>query len=89
MITDSFDNQSPAKINPPKNENAPSVEATIFTFSNVIEKYVTENYNCEKVGELKIYRLKILSKEKASLWSIQNEMNYEIWKYGNENGKTL
>ncbi|MCQ2484243.1 MAG: nucleoside phosphorylase [Clostridia bacterium] len=54
MITDSFDNQSPAKINPPKNENAPSVEATIFTFSNVIEKYVTENYNCEKVGELKM-----------------------------------
>ncbi len=32
MITDSFDNRSPAKINPTKNENAPAVEAVIFTF---------------------------------------------------------
>ena len=52
MITSSFDNQSPAKINPTINENAPSVEAGIFTFSHVIEKYVVENYPCEKVGEL-------------------------------------
>ena len=52
MITDSFDDKSAAKINSPINENAPKVEATIFTFSHVIEKYVVENYNCEQVGEL-------------------------------------
>ena len=52
MITDSFDNQSPAKINPPRNENAPMVEATIFTFSHVIEQYVVNNYACEKIGEI-------------------------------------
>ena len=52
MITDSFDNQSPAKINPPRNENAPKVEATIFTFSHVIEQYVVNNYACEKIGEI-------------------------------------
>lgn len=39
MITDSFDNRSPAKINPGRNENAPAVEAVIFTFSHIIEKY--------------------------------------------------
>ena len=52
MITSAFDNRSPAKINPTINENAPAVEAVIFTFSHVIEKYVVENYPCEKVGEL-------------------------------------
>ncbi len=52
MIIDSFDDRSPAKINPKKNENAPCVDAAILTFSNVIEKYVVENYPCEKVGEL-------------------------------------
>ena len=52
MITESFDGRSPAKINPKINLNAPNVEAVIFTFSHVIEKYVVENYNCEKAGEL-------------------------------------
>lgn len=52
MITESFDDRSPAKINPIINENAPKVDATILTFSHVIEKYVIDNYNCEKVGEL-------------------------------------
>ena len=52
MITDSFDDRSPAKISVRKNENAVKVDAVIFTFSHVIEKYVTENYACEKVGEL-------------------------------------
>ena len=52
MITDSFDNQSPAKINPPVNEKVQKADAVIFTFSHEIEKYVAENYNCEKVGEL-------------------------------------
>ena len=52
MIINSFDDRSPAKINPKINENAVKVEAVIMSFSHVIEKYVTENYECEKVGDL-------------------------------------
>ena len=54
MITDSFDDRSPAKINPQRNERAPKVEAAILTFSNVIERYVVENHACEKIGELRM-----------------------------------
>lgn len=52
MITDSFDIQSPAKINPLRNDNALKVEAVIFTFSHMIEQYVIKNYACEKIGEI-------------------------------------
>ena len=51
MITDSFDNSSPAKINVQKNEHAVQVDAAVFTFSQEIEKYVVAHYDCEKVGE--------------------------------------
>ena len=51
MITDAFDNQSPAKINVRKNEHAVQVDAVIFTFSQEIEKHVVAAYACEKVGE--------------------------------------
>ena len=51
MITESFDDKSPAKINVTKNENAVRVDAVIFTFSREIEKYVISHYDCEKVGE--------------------------------------
>lgn len=51
MITDSYDDRSPAKINVEKNENAVQVDAVIFTFSQEIEKHVVSCYNCEKVGE--------------------------------------
>ena len=54
MIIDSFDDKSPAKINVKKNENAVPVDAVIYTFSHEIEKYVTEHYNCEKIGEYKL-----------------------------------
>ena len=54
MITDSFDAKSPARINVKKNENAVPVDAVIYTFSHEIEKYVIENYDCEKVGEFKM-----------------------------------
>ena len=54
MITESFDNNSPAKINPPVNESAPKVDALIFTFSHEIEKYVVANYDCEKAGEIRM-----------------------------------
>lgn len=52
MITEAFDNNSKAIINPPINENAPVVDACILTFSEKIEKFVTENYNCKKIGSI-------------------------------------
>lgn len=52
MITDSFDNKTPAKINLTRNENAPKADAVILTFSNKIEEFVAAAYDCEKVGEL-------------------------------------
>ena len=51
MITDSFDDKSPAKINVKKNENAVQADAVVFTFSQEIEKHVVSCYDCEKVGE--------------------------------------
>lgn len=54
MITDSFDNKSPAKINVKKNENAVQADAVIFTFSHEIEKHVVSSYDCEKVGEYRM-----------------------------------
>ena len=54
MITDAFDDRSPAKINVQKNEDAVKVEAVIITFSRVIEEYVTEHYACEKIGEMRM-----------------------------------
>ena len=51
MITESYDDRSPAKINVKENENAVWVDAVIYTFSQEIEKYVAENYNCEIIGE--------------------------------------
>lgn len=52
MITDTFDNSSPAIIDPVINENALSVDACIFTFSHKIEKAVTEKYDCRQAGVL-------------------------------------
>lgn len=53
MITNSFDNKSEAKINPKFKENAYKLDVCILTFSNVIEEYVLNNYECEKIGEIK------------------------------------
>ena len=53
MITDSFDNQSKAIINPSVNENAPKVDACILTFSNVIEEFVLKNYACRQIASFK------------------------------------
>ena len=53
MITDSFDNQSEAIINPIINENAPKVDACIVTFSNVVEEFVIKNYNCKPIASFK------------------------------------
>ena len=53
MITDSFDNNSEAKINPKFNVDAYQLDICILTFSNVIEDYVLQNYKCEKIGDIK------------------------------------
>ena len=53
MVTDSFDNQSEAIINPRINEDAPKVDACIITFSNVIEEFVLKNYNCKQIASFK------------------------------------
>lgn len=50
MITDAFDNQSDAIINPCINIHAPKVDACILTFSHEIERYVLENYNCTQIA---------------------------------------
>lgn len=50
MITEAFDNQSEAIINPRFNENAMPVDACILTFSHVIEQFVLENYDCKQIG---------------------------------------
>lgn len=53
MIINSFDDKSEAKINLKLKDNAPIVDACILTFSNVIEDYVLNNYNCKKIAEFK------------------------------------
>ena len=53
MIIDSFDNKSEAKINPHPKDNAPIIDACIITFSNIIEKFVLENYNCKQIAQFK------------------------------------
>ena len=53
MIIDSFDNKSEAIINPHRVEDAPVVDACIITFSYIIEKFVLENYNCNKIAQFK------------------------------------
>lgn len=50
MITDSFDKNSKAIINPQINPNSPKVDACILTFSYVIEKFVLEEYDCKQIG---------------------------------------
>ena len=50
MITETFDNQSPAIINPCRKENAPRVDACIMTFSYMIEEFVLANYECEQIA---------------------------------------
>lgn len=52
MITDSFDNRSPAIINPVRRENAPEADVCIVTFSHEIEKYVAEKYACGEIAAL-------------------------------------
>lgn len=50
MITETFDNQSGAIINPQRKVNSPQVDACILTFSHVIERFVLENYQCRQIA---------------------------------------
>jgi purine-nucleoside phosphorylase len=52
MITDTFDNLSPAIINPVRKEDAVEVDACIVTFSHQIEKHVAEHYACGEIASL-------------------------------------
>ena len=52
MITDSFDDRSPAVIEPVRKENAPAVDACIVTFSHEIEKYAVQHYAAGEIASL-------------------------------------
>lgn len=52
MITDSFDNQSPAIISPQRRTNAPRVDACIITFSHEIERYARETFSDQEIAAL-------------------------------------
>lgn len=53
VIINSFDDKSEAIINPKRKEHAIKVDACIITFSNIIEQYILDNYNCVKIAEYK------------------------------------
>ena len=52
MITDSFDNASPAIISPKAKENRPKADVCIITFSYEIENYAVENYADGRIATL-------------------------------------
>ena len=52
MITDSFDNLSPAIIQPVRKENAPEADVCIVTFSHEIEKHVAEHIASGEIASL-------------------------------------
>lgn len=53
MITETYDNDTPAIINPPQNPNAVIVDACILTFSHNIEQYVLSRFRPAKIGEFR------------------------------------
>lgn len=72
MITDTFDNQSDAIINPTIKNDAPKVDACILTFSHVIEQFVLSHYDCKPIasfhfatGETPIYCIEYKGKRFA------------------------
>lgn len=52
MITDEFDDKTPAIINPVMNADSPAVDACIITFSHQIEAFVLANYECRKIASI-------------------------------------
>lgn len=53
MITNSYDNNMKAIINPQARENAVKCDVIIATFSNEIEKFVVEKFKAKKINEFK------------------------------------
>lgn len=52
MITDTFEKMTEEIIKVRRNENAVKVDACILTFSHIILKYVLDNFECTKIGNL-------------------------------------
>ncbi len=52
MIIHSFDDRTPAIIDPVRKENAPMLDALIITFSYLIEEAVCAHFDCQKIAEL-------------------------------------
>lgn len=52
MITDSFDDKTPAKISPMIKENRPKADALIVTFSHVIRDNAIKSFDCERIAYL-------------------------------------
>lgn len=72
MIIDSFDNKSPAIINPQITDGLPEYDACIVTFSNHIEQFVIEHFQCKQIASFKfvtgitpIYEIKYINKKFA------------------------
>ena len=53
MITESFDENKMAVINPQRKENLVKCDVVIATFSNLIEEYVVKNFNPTQIGEFR------------------------------------
>ena len=69
MIINSFDDKSPAKINPKPKEDRLKCDACIITFSYIIEEYVLKNYDVEEysfykmvTGIFPVYKIKYKNK---------------------------
>ncbi len=52
MITESFDNRTPAIIEPKRKADAPKLDVIIITFSYLIEKAVKGQYDCKEIAVL-------------------------------------
>ena len=78
MITDTFENLSEEIIKVNHNPNAVRVDACILTFSHMVLKYVLDNFECRKIGDLfssnganPVYGIKMLLYQGAE--------SFEIW----------
>lgn len=52
MITNSFDNQTAAIIEPQRKAGVPRVDVMIITFSYIIDEYIKEHFNCKQIATL-------------------------------------
>lgn len=52
MVTNSFDNQTAAIIEPQRKAGAPVVDVMIITFSYIIEEYIKNHFSCTQITTL-------------------------------------